>query len=463
MGTLRLHRHGAPPLEVTQDRTLVGRDPACEMVIEDKSVSRRHAFFERRGPAWAVVDQGSANGTFVNGAQVTDAELRDGQELRLGMVALRVEIESAMAGTVLMDAPIQGTVMMPGAGAAPAAWGAPPPPAYAQPQPSYAPVAPQPQAPPSAPYAPPPPAAPYTPPPSPYAQPAASQAPSPQEEAAALLGVHVRATPDEVKARYSDLSSDLQTKLANARTPHLKSTYQRNLDELRKAAELLSPGFTTVDTADLPAAAPTVIPDELDMSIPAPVRAAMAEKPPEAAEPKSGLPPTSTVILGFTAMLLLAASAFLNLSAGKLRKERDKKMADPAIVQEQKDAERYKAVEALAAARVLDNGTLKLCNKGTQTFEASWVGAVYAATDDAGKPVLNSFNSGWCGSELRVAVPAGAEQTVDIKGSDPRCRWDGKGLFYAIAFKDPKDPEKQLRVTGPLHRQTACVNIGEGW
>jgi pSer/pThr/pTyr-binding forkhead associated (FHA) protein len=94
MGNLKLHRHGAPPLEVTNDRVLVGRDPSCDMVIEDKSVSRRHAYFERRGAGWAIVDQGSANGTFINGAQVMDAELQDGQELRLGMVPLRVEMES---------------------------------------------------------------------------------------------------------------------------------------------------------------------------------------------------------------------------------------------------------------------------------------------------------------------------------------------------------------------------------
>lgn len=460
MGTLRLHRRDAPPLEVTQDKVLVGRDPACELVIEDKSVSRRHAFLERRGPGWAVVDQGSANGTFLNGAQVTEAELRDGQELRLGMVALRVEIESAMAGTVLMDAPLQGTVMMPMPSApAPAAapsWGAQP---AAYPQPSYAPPPPGPPA-----YAPPaPPAAAYTPPPSPYAQAPVAHAPSPQEEAAALLGVHAQATPEEVKARYAELSSDLETRLANARTPHLKSTYQRNLDELRKAAELLSPGFTTVDVADLPSAAPTVVPDELDMSIPAPVRAAMAERPREAAEMQSGLPPTSAVLVGAAGMLALAMAAFFNLSAGKLGKELDKKLADPSIVQAQNDAVRYKAIEPLAQAGVLENGTLKLCNKGTQTLEASWVGAVYSAkAPDTGKLVLNSFNSGWCGADLRVAVPAGGEQQVDIKGSDPRCRWDGKGLFYAIAFKDPKNPEKLVRVTGPLHNRTACVNIGEG-
>jgi hypothetical protein len=464
MGTLRLHRHGAPPLEVTQDRVLVGRDPSCEMVIEDKSVSRRHAYFERRGQGWAIVDQGSANGTFINGAQVMEADLQDGQELRLGMVPLRVEMESAMAGTVLMQSPVQGTVLMPSGGvpplpppaaAAPAAWGAHQP-AYAAPaQAAYAP-------PPPAPAYEPPPA--YAPPASPYAQPAApAYAPSPQDEAAALLGVHPRATPEEVKARYTELAGDLETKLANARTPHLKTTYQRNLDELRKAAEVLSPGFTDVDVADLPAAAPTVVPHEMDISMPEAVRM-MGEKPPAAAEPKAGLPPASAVAIGFMAMGMLAMIAFFNLSAGKINKQKMKDDSDPAIVKEQNDAITYKSVAALAEGGILNNGALKLCNKGTQTYQVAWMGAVYAGKSaDTGKVVLNSFNSGWCGADLNLTVPVGTEQSIDVRGSDPRCRWDGKGLFYSITFKHPTDPEKQIRIAGPLHSQTACINIGEGW
>ena len=94
MAILKLHRHGAPPLEIDRDRVLVGRDPACDVVIDDKSVSRRHAALERRGSGFVVVDQGSANGSFVNGEQVSEAALYDGQELRLGMVPFRVQIES---------------------------------------------------------------------------------------------------------------------------------------------------------------------------------------------------------------------------------------------------------------------------------------------------------------------------------------------------------------------------------
>ena len=43
-----------------------------------------------RDGAWFVRDQGSLNGTWVNGRRVVEAELRPGDELRLGELAMRL-------------------------------------------------------------------------------------------------------------------------------------------------------------------------------------------------------------------------------------------------------------------------------------------------------------------------------------------------------------------------------------
>ena len=49
----------------------VGRDPAqCDLVIDDSSVSRRHAQLHYQSGQWSVVDLGSTNGTKVNGRRV---------------------------------------------------------------------------------------------------------------------------------------------------------------------------------------------------------------------------------------------------------------------------------------------------------------------------------------------------------------------------------------------------------
>jgi FHA domain len=105
MTTLRLVSTTDKPIEVTEDSILIGRDPACDVVLADGSVSRKHARVERRGESWFVVDQGSANGTFLDNVRVTETALESGQELRLGAIAFRVESGSAdTAATVYTNA-----------------------------------------------------------------------------------------------------------------------------------------------------------------------------------------------------------------------------------------------------------------------------------------------------------------------------------------------------------------------
>jgi hypothetical protein len=100
MASLRLVPVSGAPIEVTRDQSLVGRDPSCEIVVSDGSVSRRHARLEKRGGAWFVVDQGSANGTYVNSLRVAEHALKNGQELRFGALAFRVDILEDPEATV---------------------------------------------------------------------------------------------------------------------------------------------------------------------------------------------------------------------------------------------------------------------------------------------------------------------------------------------------------------------------
>lgn len=93
--TLRLVPSSGRSIEITRDRVVVGRDPTCEVVVNDPSISRRHARLEHRDDGWAVMDEGSANGTFVDSKRVSSARLTHGQELRLGTAGFRVEIVTA--------------------------------------------------------------------------------------------------------------------------------------------------------------------------------------------------------------------------------------------------------------------------------------------------------------------------------------------------------------------------------
>jgi hypothetical protein len=115
VATLRLVPASGSPIEIAQEQVLLGRDPGCDLVLNDGSVSRRHARIEKRGTGWAVVDQGSANGTFVDSNRVAEAVLKGGQELRFGSVSYRVDIQgeadmgATLAGASSDETVVQGT------------------------------------------------------------------------------------------------------------------------------------------------------------------------------------------------------------------------------------------------------------------------------------------------------------------------------------------------------------------
>ena len=67
---------------------LVGKGPACTVLLTDPEVSRRHASLEAEGAALRIVDLGSTNGTFVNGQPVRRVTLADGTQVTLGRTTL---------------------------------------------------------------------------------------------------------------------------------------------------------------------------------------------------------------------------------------------------------------------------------------------------------------------------------------------------------------------------------------
>ena len=64
--------------------TVVGRAPDCDLLIDDASVSRRHAAFDVSGDRCVIRDLGSRNGVLHNGSFVTTAAVSDGDDLRVG-------------------------------------------------------------------------------------------------------------------------------------------------------------------------------------------------------------------------------------------------------------------------------------------------------------------------------------------------------------------------------------------
>jgi hypothetical protein len=166
MANLRLVPPSGDPIEITKDQVMVGRDPTCEVVLNDGSVSRKHARLERRGGGWAVVDQASANGTFLDSQRIADSVLKNGQELRFGAAAYKLEIpgeEPDDLSATIASGPPATTIQ----------------PVVTPPRPAPPPPAPPPPAPPKVVAPPPPKAAPPPPPPPPPARAAVPPPPPP--------------------------------------------------------------------------------------------------------------------------------------------------------------------------------------------------------------------------------------------------------------------------------------------
>jgi pSer/pThr/pTyr-binding forkhead associated (FHA) protein len=49
---------------------VIGRDPECDVVVDDDRVSRRHAILVSDGAEWSVIDLASKNGTLVDGMRL---------------------------------------------------------------------------------------------------------------------------------------------------------------------------------------------------------------------------------------------------------------------------------------------------------------------------------------------------------------------------------------------------------
>jgi hypothetical protein len=64
--------------------TRIGRRATSDIVLDDTTVSRRHALVLERGGEPVIADDRSLNGVFVNGTRVREARLHHGDDVQIG-------------------------------------------------------------------------------------------------------------------------------------------------------------------------------------------------------------------------------------------------------------------------------------------------------------------------------------------------------------------------------------------
>jgi pSer/pThr/pTyr-binding forkhead associated (FHA) protein len=66
----------------------IGRDPACDVFLDDVTVSRHHAVIRAGSKSDTIEDSNSLNGTYVNGSRVESSSLRSGDTVQIGRYRL---------------------------------------------------------------------------------------------------------------------------------------------------------------------------------------------------------------------------------------------------------------------------------------------------------------------------------------------------------------------------------------
>jgi len=68
----------------------IGRLPEKEIILDDVTVSRHHAFITVDDEEISITDEESTNGIFINGELLTESTLKSGDRLQVGKFSLIV-------------------------------------------------------------------------------------------------------------------------------------------------------------------------------------------------------------------------------------------------------------------------------------------------------------------------------------------------------------------------------------
>lgn len=79
--------------EITSGSMVIGREADNPIALpNDSTASRRHATISQVNGGYSIRDEGSSNGTFVNGAKITEQKLSPGDEIQIGGTKFRFEV-----------------------------------------------------------------------------------------------------------------------------------------------------------------------------------------------------------------------------------------------------------------------------------------------------------------------------------------------------------------------------------
>lgn len=98
--TLRFSGNLVDTYRLDNETIVIGRDPSCDIVLDNLGVSRQHAEITESQGVYTLHDLGSNNGTFVHGQRITSHNLNNGDEFSIGKFHIEVDLGAASAPKV---------------------------------------------------------------------------------------------------------------------------------------------------------------------------------------------------------------------------------------------------------------------------------------------------------------------------------------------------------------------------
>lgn len=88
-----------------------GSSPACDLVLTDKTVSRRHLMAVREADEVILRDQGSTNGSYIQGSRFKEITIGYGSEVKLGRTVLKYLPEEEVVEPEISDSDVFGSLV----------------------------------------------------------------------------------------------------------------------------------------------------------------------------------------------------------------------------------------------------------------------------------------------------------------------------------------------------------------
>jgi len=76
-------------VQLTKDRTTLGRRPYNDIVIDNLAVSGEHAVLQMTGNEVFLEDLNSTNGTYLNGKAIKKQQLKNGDSVEIGKYKIK--------------------------------------------------------------------------------------------------------------------------------------------------------------------------------------------------------------------------------------------------------------------------------------------------------------------------------------------------------------------------------------